>query len=98
MIASQIVGVQPMTGPTGQIFTLLVKDHIPEKFRILSKEDYDENCHVPNGYCVVETSDAIRLWIEEQDISLWKPVDDIHSGWRYVISNGLFTILTLKWS
>ena len=96
MIASQIVGVQPMTGPTGQIFTM--RATYLKNFRLLSTNDYDENVHVPNGYCVVQVDTVVKNWIEEQNISLWKPVDDIHSGWRYVISNGLFTILTLKWS
>ena len=97
MIASQIVGVQPMTGPTGKIFTL--KTRYPQNFKLLSIEDYDEDIHVPDNYCVVQIDPPIvRNWIEEQNISLWKPVDDVYSGWRYVISNGLFTILTLRWS
>ena len=98
LIANDIVNVQPMTGPTSQIFTMRTIYKNPENCRLLSTDDYDEDIHVPNDYCVVEVSYAVHLWIEEQDISLWKPVDDVYSGWRYVISNGLFTILTLRWS
>jgi hypothetical protein len=98
MIASQIVDVQPMTAPTGQIFTMRTRYENPKNFKLLSTDDYDEDVHVPNDYCVVEVSYAVNLWIEEQDISLWKPVDDVYAGWRYVISNEFFTVMALKWS
>lgn len=95
MIASQIVGVQPMTGTTGSIHTLRVRYPDALKFTIISNHSY----LVPNDYCVVEVIPKVASWIEEQDITLWKPVDnDSYQFQRYIISDTLYTLMALRWS
>ena len=90
MIASQLVGVQPMTGVTGQIHTLRVRYPDALKFAIISGHD------LPNGYCLVEAVPKVASWIEEQDITLWKPFSP--DSRRYIISNTLYTLMALRWT
>jgi len=94
MIASQIVGVQPITGATGQIHTLRTRYPNILNFTIISDHDYI----VPNDYCVVEVVPKVAGWIEEQDITLWKPIDTDSYLERYTISNTLYTLMALRWS
>ena len=93
MIAHQIVGVQPMTGPTGSIFGT----HRP-KFERLDIAVYGNDIRVPDGYCVVDVDLEIRDWIREQPIHLWKDSDRIHFlRDRFVIADDLYTALALRW-
>lgn len=94
MIASQLVGVQPMTGPTGQIHTLRVRYPDALKFAIISGHIHD----LPNGYCLVEVVPKVASWIEEQDITLWKPIDNSSYLEQYIISNTLYTLMALRWA
>ena len=94
MIASQIVGVQPMTGPTGMISTLRVRYPKALYFTIISDHEYI----VPNDYCVVEVVPHVAAWVEEQDITLWKPVDTDSYLERYIISDTLYTLMALRWA
>jgi hypothetical protein len=94
MIASQLVGIQPMTGPTGQIFTLRVRYPDALNFTLISDHEYI----VPNDYCVVDVAPKVASWIEEQDITLWKPIDNSSYLERYTISNTLYTLMALRYS
>lgn len=51
---------------------------------------------IPEGYCVVEVGVEIAPWIEQQDISLWKPID--FGMAQYIISKNLYTMMILKYS
>jgi hypothetical protein len=95
MIASQIVGVQPMTGPAGMISTLRVRYPDALNFTLISDHFY----LIPNDYCVVDVAPKVASWIEEQDITLWKPFDnDSYYLERYTISNTLYTLMALRWA
>lgn len=94
MIASQIVGVQPMTGPTGMISTLRVRYPDALNFTLISDHFY----LIPNDYCVVDVAPKVASWIEEQDITLWKPIDNSSYLEQYTISNTLYTLMALRWS
>ena len=94
MIASQIVGVQPMTGATGQIHTLRVRYPDALNFTLITDHFY----LIPNDYCVVDVAPKVASWIEEQDITLWKPIDNSSYLEQYTISNTLYTLMALRWS
>jgi hypothetical protein len=94
LIANQIIGVQPMTGPTGQIHTLRTRYPTILNFTIILDHAYD----VPNDYCVVDVAPKVASWIEEQDITLWKPIDNSSYLEQYIISNTLYTLMALRWS
>ena len=93
MIAHQIVGVQPMTGPTGSIFGTQ-----RPKFERLAIDVYDHVIPVPEGYCVVDVNLQVCEWIREQPIHLWKNVNsDSFMRDRFVIADDLYTALALRW-
>jgi hypothetical protein len=93
MIAHQIVGVQPMTGPTGSIFGTR-----RSKFGRLDIAVYGNDIPVPDGYCVVDVNLEIRDWIREQPIHLWKDIDGVsYLRDRFVIADDLYTALALRW-
>jgi len=94
LIANEIIGVQPMTGPVGLIHTLRVRYSNALNFTIISDHDYI----VPNDYCVVEVVPKVAGWIEEQDITLWKPIDTDSYLERYTISNTLYTLMAVRWA
>jgi hypothetical protein len=102
-MAKQIISVQPMTGPTGQIFKLTA----PTKNRPYSapRPSYQiitsEKFIPPHDHCVVSVNSDIADWIEQQPIHMWKPAECLEAGWtgyEYVISNKLYSWLTLRWS
>lgn len=94
MIANQIVGVQPMTGATGSIHTLRVRYPDALNFTIISDHTHD----LPNGYCIVDVAPKVARWIEEQDITLWKPIDNDSYLERYIICDTLYTLMALRWA
>ena len=94
MIANQIVGIQPMTGPTGSIHTLRVRYPDALNFTIISDHSY----LVPNDYCAVDVAPKVARWIEEQDITLWKPIDNDSYLERYIICDTLYTLMALRWA
>lgn len=93
-VAQDIIGVQPMTGPVGSIFTLNTK-YDPMKFERIQINGLE----IPDGYCAVQVTLVVAMWIEEQPIDQWKPINDV-GGWRYAytISNELYTAMALKWA
>jgi len=97
MIAHQILGVQPMTGPTGSVFNLSTGNGI-QKFERLDIDVYGNDIPVPEGYCVVDVTHQVADWIREQPIHLWKDIDRVsYLRDRFVISDGLYTALALRW-
>ena len=91
-IAQQLVSVQPMTGPTGQIFTLRVRypDSVP-KFSVINSPD------TTKGWVMVEAQWEVAKWIGRQPIDQWIPVEFQRSYERHMITEELFVILALKW-
>lgn len=95
MIAHQILGVQPMTGPTGSIFG--TRRH---KFERLNIDQYqDDELLVPEGYCVVDVDTQVYRWISEQPIHLWKVADRLTFSHldRMIIADDLYTAMALRW-
>lgn len=95
MIAHQILGVQPMTGPTGSIFGTR-----RPKFERLNIDQYqDDELLVPEGYCVVDVDTQVYRWVSEQPIHLWKVADRLTFSHldRMIIADGLYTALALRW-
>lgn len=99
MIANQIVGVQPMTAPTGQIFTLNTRYNSRSKFTMLSEKMdnwgsawYTVECEIEVRNWVVETfpDDETTLWQEDQDQDVFRSVIDMHEK--------VYSMLKLKWS
>ena len=95
MIAQQIVGVQPMTAATGQMFNLKTGKPL-QKFERLNIAEYDEGVPVPEDYCMVEVNLQVSAWIREQPIHLWKDITTSYRD-RYVIADDLYTALALRW-
>jgi hypothetical protein len=103
MIANQIVGVQPMTAPTGQIHTLRTSYAPRPKFTVLSERKrwtiltsvatwYTVSCGIDVRNWIMETfpDDEHTLWQENQDQDVFHCVVEIHEK--------VFNFLKLKWS
>jgi hypothetical protein len=94
LIVNELISVQPMAGPTGMIHTLRTRYSNILNFNIILDHTYD----VPNDYCVVEVVPHVAGWIEEQNITLWKPIDTDSYLERYIISDTLYTLMSLRWA
>ena len=94
-IAQQIVSVQPMTGPTGQIFTLRVR--YPDAIKMREFELVDDDNFTQEGWCLIDVSYTVADWIITNPVNQWIAVES-HREPRYIISEELFVILALKWS
>ena len=92
LIAQDIVGVQPMTGPTGSVFN--VKHTWMDAYTVITHEYFN----IPEGYVVVEVNREISTWIESMAIHMWKPADGTRLRSCYTISGPLYTMLVLKYS
>lgn len=94
-MAKQIISVQPMTGSTGKIFTLTKT--LRPSYQIITSAEFVP----PHDHCVVSVNSGVADWIEQQPIHMWKPAECLEAGWtgyEYVISNKLYSWLTLRWS
>ena len=104
LIAYDIAGVQPMTGPLGKIHTLRVRyaSDLDWKFRLVSKNEYsvNETYNIPNGYLVMDVMNGrISTWLENQPIHLWKEIESPSYGFdRYFVAEELCTLIVLKWA
>ena len=104
LIAYDIMGVQPMTGPVGKIHTLRLNyaSDLDWKFKIVSRTDYsvNETYVIPDGYLVIDVIDtSIQKWIKDQPVHLWKEIVSPNYAYdRYFISEELCIIIALKWS
>lgn len=103
MIANQIIGVQPMTAPTGQIHTMRTSYALRPKFTVLSERKrwtittsvatwYTVSCGIDVRNWIMETfpDDENTLWHENQDQDVFHCVVEIHEK--------VFNFLKLKWS
>jgi hypothetical protein len=94
--AQQIVSVQPMTGPTGQlIHTLRVR--YPDAVKMREFELVDDDNFTQEGWCLIDVSYTVADWIITNPVNQWIAVES-HREPRYIISEELFVILALKWS
>lgn len=86
--AQDIISVQPMTGPVGQIFTMHMKYQQPP-FNILAKHNHE------NGklYYEITALGYVKNFIREQDHKQWF---DSAYGHTIFVDEKLFTILSLK--
>ena len=97
LIANEIISVQPMTGPVGQIFTMRTR-YTTQYFERVAPDEYG-NINVPDGYCVVDVNTPIGEWIQAQPIHHWKDAESLtFLRDRYVISDVLYTAMSLRWS
>lgn len=87
--AADIIGVQPMTGPVGQIFTLRMNNQLSPPFNILAKHNH-ENGKV---YYELTALGYVKNFIREQDRKQW-----FNSAYGHTIfvDEKLLTILGLK--
>lgn len=89
LIAQDIVGVQPMTQPTGEIFT--PNFMVTNTYRVM--ETYPD-------WVVVLVNNQISQWIQTMPVHLWKVHDDpgpLVSMDQYQITPALYSFLALKW-
>lgn len=97
VIAQDIVGVQGMQGPAGQIFNIKADRR---KFLIVD-QTIDKLPSPPKGYLTVDVVGEVALWLEEQPIHLWKHGDVPAYSFgmeRYTVSEELLTMLMLRFS
>ena len=81
------------------MYTMMIIDDVefnPGRWIQLIKNTSYVNVPIPEGYCVLEVGVEIATWIEQQDISLWKPIDFGMN--QYIICKKLYTIMLLKFS
>jgi hypothetical protein len=84
LIADDIISVHPMN------LTL-------PKYQIVA----ESNTPVPSGYLKIDVRKEISDWIEQQPIHMWKLGEPgVMLGFynRYIITEELFTWITLRWS
>jgi len=60
---------------------------------VILEDHWDEPNHKR-----VDVTIPISLWIEQQDVTQWKPDVNTASSYRYIITPKLLTLLLLKWS
>lgn len=91
-LAKELVSVQPMTGPVGQIFNMKTTRLT---YQIIKDHDVK---NVPTNHHVVIVNDTIRNWITDQPIHMWKYIDELDTYYDYyIISDELLTWLTVRW-
>lgn len=95
VLAQDIVGVQPMTGPAGSVFTVKSK-YLPKYQRI----DVDG---IPAGHYGIDVDFEVQLWIEQQPIHMWKYFDgpeDMRAAGRqqFLVSEQLYNWMLMRWS
>ena len=101
IVAQDIVGVQPMSIGTSNVFNI---NGDKATFRNFVPAGNQNECVLYSGNHVavdVKTREVSK-WLEEQPAHLWKyaeETDDCHFAFtRYIIDEQLFTLLSLRWS
>ena len=99
-IAQDILGVQPMSAPTGDVFTMKGNQDGLKDFTLAAKQD---ECLTFQGeHYVVDIRPKVKEWIEEQPAHLWKYAEDINdchfSFTRVIMTAKLYSFLVLRWS
>ena len=99
VIAQDIAGVQPMTGPTGNVFKMNWGSVGFKPFVIV--ENQNECALYSGNHIAVDVKPKVSEWIQEQSPDLWKwaeETEDCHISFtRYIIDEKLFTMMSLKW-
>lgn len=102
ILANDIVGVQPMTGNTGQVFKMNVEFAPLVSFEIVTPINKNSIPVPPDGFVIVNVRHDVSLWIQEQPPYMWKSYDfkvDYRIGMScYMISEQLYTLMALKWA
>ena len=99
LIAADIMGVQPMTGPVGQIYSMgtSVRERPPLKFT-KEKVDLHWNCCFPTG-ATVGSIDAIEEWLKQFPKTNYWTQQSGHWSEYYVniYDEEMLTAFTLRW-
>lgn len=99
ILAQDIVGVQPMTSATGNVFSMKNNTVSFKPFVIV--ENQNECVLYSGNHIAVDVKPTVSTWIEEQPPYLWKyaeNTEDCHVSFtRYIIDEKLFTMMSLKW-
>ena len=93
MIANDIIDVQPMTAPTGQIFTLRTRYSDAVKMRQFELVVDDK--FTQEGWCLIDVSFTVADWIITNPVDQWVAVES-HREPRYIVTEELFTMLALR--
>lgn len=97
--AKQLVSVQPMTSPTGNVFKMNGDKLGFVPFVIV--ENQNECALYSGNHIAVDVKPSVSKWIEEQEPYLWKYAEETEgchvSFTRYIIDEQLFTLLSLRW-
>jgi hypothetical protein len=100
LIAQDIVGVQPMQAPVGQVFTMNASFNKIITYEVLT-EGWEKVC--PAGHSAIMVNVEIANWIEHQPVHMWKYIDLSKDGKTFItathffVSNELLTWLKLRW-
>jgi hypothetical protein len=87
MLASHIVGVQPMTGNSGQIFTMKGGMAIQKPFYVVECDEV--------GLIGLMVTLPVLEWLEQFSNDQWTRIEDTKI---VTVTEELFTLLALKWS
>jgi len=93
MIANDICSVQPMTAPTGKIFTL--RTRYSDSVKMREFELVDDDNFTQEGWCLIDVSFTVADWIITNPVDQWVAVES-HKEPRYIITEELFTMLALR--
>ncbi len=88
MIANDIISVQPMTAPTGQIFTLRTRYGGDRHFELVDDKFTQE------GWLLIDVSITVADWIITNPVDQWIAVES-HKEPRYRVTEELMTLLIL---
>ena len=99
-IAQDILGVQPMSASTGDVFTMKGNQVGLKDFTLAAKQD---ECLTFQGeHYVVDIRPKVEEWLKEQPVHLWKYAEDkydCHFAFtRVIMTAELYSFLVLRWS
>lgn len=87
-----LIGIQPMTGPTGKIFT------IKTRYYKSPAPCYKIDINDPN-YVGLVVNDLVWEWLEDQPSTSWKVLEsDDYNPRRVAVTPELYTMIVMKWS
>lgn len=96
-IASQLVGVQPMTAPAGQIFTMR-HGRVSPLFTLAKNQD--ACLRYPGEHYVVNVKPQVDAWLTDQPCDMWMNTEmtpELTGFEQYIVSAELYTLMILKW-
>ena len=98
-IASQLVGVQPMTAPSGQLTKFTMRHGQVRPLFTLAKNQ-DACLKYPGEHYVVNVTQQVDAWLTDQPCDMWM---NMEMAWddagfdQYIVSAELYTLMILKW-